>query len=100
MTEPVPWPVHRADLQAALSAFLARVEGDERRAALVVSAAGLEGRAYQLLDATWFAFNRTAGDFTTRPDLRDRLQRDILALAAMEDGAENQVEEDEEDQDE
>ena len=83
--ESIPWKPDRADLQAALSALLARVEGDERSAALVIVQASQEGRAYQVMDATWWLFNRTCGDFTTRPDLRDRLRRDILTLAAMED---------------
>ena len=81
--EPLPWNPDPNDLQTALSAFLARVEGDECRAAMVIIQAGHEGRAHAVLDATWWLLNRQC-DFTTRPDLRHRLQVDILALAQME----------------
>jgi hypothetical protein len=95
MTEPTSpeWIPHPRDLQAAIAAFVARIRDGKRPAVTVMKIAAEEGHLFLMIDAMmWLLFRQYRLDEV--PEAIDRLEEDLLKLAAMIEEEDNTDEED------
>jgi N-glycosylase/DNA lyase len=75
----IPYPL---DLRNAIAAFLARVKNDRRASAAMMKIAAEDGRLFLMIDAMmWLLFKQYR--FEEIPEALDRLEADLLKLAAM-----------------
>ncbi|MGY4868393.1 hypothetical protein [Mycolicibacterium elephantis] len=82
---PTEWVPHSPEvLKIALAAFLARVRGNERHAAMLIADAGHRGLSYQVLESTWWLLEQF-GQFVGDEKKQAKLEADILKLAGWED---------------
>jgi hypothetical protein len=76
------WLPHPRDLQNAIAALVARVRDGKRPAVAMMKIAADDGRLFLLIDAMmWLLYRQYR--FEEVPDAIDRLEEDLLKLAAM-----------------
>lgn len=81
---PTEWvPRSPEVLKIALAAFLARVRGNPKHAAMLIADAGHRGLSYWVMDATWWLYEQ-AGQFADDDEKQAKLEVDILRLAGWE----------------
>jgi hypothetical protein len=83
--EPAPeaeWIPHPRDLQNAIAALIARIRDGNTSAVMMMKLAAENGRLFLMIDALLWLLWRQYG-LDEIPDAVDRLEEDLLALAAM-----------------